>query len=373
MATSQPPEDYVHPADRERQTSNATAMVVGNQPSALPVAAGETSSSAIAARARAEVEARFLYAARFPRNFQTARRRILDACMRPVFAAKARYAKPVGGGKVFGLSIRFAEEARVNWGNIDVTAMLVFDDHERQIYRVQGVDLETNATDGIDVIIEKFVERRSPQKGAEVISQRLNTQGQLVYKIVATEDDLLVKVNNKLAKARRNVILTLLPADIKEEAEAQIIATQRDGDSADPQGAIKRIVDAFWPLGVTPNQIVELLGHPIEQSSPAEIGMLRTYYTTLHDGEGTWAEILEAHTGGKKTAEPAATPTGEAPSTAKGAEGLKSRMGAAKKPDTPAPAAGTKAAFDADEGKCEFCFELVGRGAPHLKTCPSLK
>lgn len=353
MATQQQPvDDRPHPADVENH--RGALAPVGQ--SALPVAAGETSSSAIAARARAEVEARFVYAMRNPRDFQTARRRILDACKRPRFAEKARYAKPIGGGKVFGLSVRFAEEVRVNWGNLDVTAMLVFDDAERQIYRVQGVDLETNATDGVDVIVEKFVERRQVRDGMEVIGQRVNTGGQIVYKVRATEDDFLVKANNRIAKARRNVILTLIPADIKEEAEAQIIETMRTADAQDPQAAIKKIIDAFWPLGVMPAQIVELLGHPIEQSTPAEIQLLRTYYQTLSEGEGTWAEIFEAHTNGKRPAEGGASAKAPEP---KGTEGLKGKLGATRAGTAPALVKGVD---------CKECGAKVGQ--PHKDACP---
>lgn len=364
MATTQQPlDDAQHPADR----APSSAMTV--PASLLPVAAGETSSSAIAARARAEVEARFVYAMRNPRDFQTARRRILDACKRPGFAAKARYSKPVGGKSITGLSIRFAEEARVNWGNMDVTAMLVFDDVERRIYRVQGVDLETNATDGVDVIVEKFVERRHAGKGQEVIGQRLNTKGELVYRVAATEDDMLVKVNNQIAKSRRNVILTLLPADIKEEAEAQIIETQRNSDAQDPAAATKKLVDAFWSLGVTPVQLAELLGHPIEQTSPAELTLLRAYYTTMSDGEGTWAEVFEAHTHGKTSTSSHAEQT----SQKSGSAGLKDRL-SEKKADgaKTAPTGKTADASGLKEGQCEFCLELVGKGAKHRPDCPAL-
>lgn len=347
MATSMPPEDHDRPIP-----GDAPKAVVKADESRLPVAAGETASSAIAARARAEVEARFVYASRFPRVFQTARRRILDACSRPLFAAKARYSKPVGGKAITGLSIRFADEAATCWGNLDVTAMVVFDDSEKRIYKVAGIDLETNRTDASEIIIEKFVERLHPAKGSEVISQRLNTRGEVTYRIRATEDDLLVKVNNQLAKARRNVILNIIPADIKEEAEALIIKTQQSKDAEDPKGAIKKIVDAFWPMGVTPDMIVELLGHAIEQVNPAELMQLRAYWQSMDDAEATWAEIVEAHTGGKR---PAAAET-------KGGEGLKSRISEKKAAGGAAPAA----AATATEGgkKCAVCFRTDGTHDP---------
>jgi hypothetical protein len=297
-------------------TANLPVPITNN----LPVAAGETSSSAIAAREKASVEARFIMAANRPRDFETSRRRLVDACKRPGFAAMARYSKPVGRERIEGLSIRFAEEARVLWGNMDVTVLLVFDDDMRRIYRVQGIDLETNATEAVDVMVEKFVERRQTRDGMEIIGSRTNTSGQTVYKVRATEDDLAVKVNAQVAKSRRNCILALLPADVKEECEAQAIATLTKRDQEDPGAARKAILDSFWKLGVTPAQIVEVLGHAVEQINPAELSLLRSYYTALKDGEATWASIVEAHTG--KTAKPdaPAQPT-------KGVEGLKAAVG----------------------------------------------
>lgn len=300
------------------------------QPGQVPVAIapGETSSSAIAAREKAAVEARFLVAMNRPRDFETSRRRLLDACKRTAFAEVARYAKPVGGSKVYGLSIRFAEEARVLWGNMDVSAYIVFDDDERRIYRVQGTDLETNANEGVDIIVEKFVERRQTKPGMEVIGRRQNTNGETVYKVRATEDDMTVKANAQVSKARRNTILSLIPADVKDECEAQCIGTLRDQDTKDPAESRKKLLDAFWVQGVTPAQIAELLGHPVEQVTPVELTTLRTYWTALKDGEATWVQIVEMHGGAKKAATQPAEPT-------KGNSGLKSALG--KKPE-PAPA-----------------------------------
>src|SRR5689334_21167621 len=59
----------------------------------------ETSTTALAERARAEIESRYVMALRRPRDFHMARDRMLKECKRPGFAEVARYAKPVGGGK----------------------------------------------------------------------------------------------------------------------------------------------------------------------------------------------------------------------------------------------------------------------------------
>lgn len=291
-----PPRDDAPPPDG-LEASQATALAPF-APSMSAVV--ETASATLAARERASVEARYLVAMQRPRDFDTARLRILKACRRPRFAEAARYAKPIGREKVHGLSIRFAEEIRVLWGNLDVTAYLVFDDEKRRIYRVIGTDLETNAADSVDVMVEKHVERRFAKQGQEVIAQRLNSNGQVVYIIAATEDEVHVKANNMVAKARRNVILTLIPADIKEEAEDECIKTVATRDAKDPEAARKAILDSFFQLGVMPQQVSELLAKPLEQINPAELTLLRTIYTAMKEGETTWAEAVETFGPGGK-------------------------------------------------------------------------
>lgn len=309
--------------------------------SGVPIAAGETSSSAIAAREKAAVEARFLVAMNRPRNFDQSFARLMTACRRPSFAKVARYAKPIGGKHIFGLSIRFAEEAANLWGNIDVSSFLVFDDDERRIYRTVGTDLETNSTHAVDIMIEKFVERRAVREGMEVVGQRMNTSGQVVFKIRATEDDLLVKVNNQIAKSRRNVILPLIPADVRDECEKQIIETQANRDAEDPEGSRKEIVLAFHAMGVSPVQLVELLGNPLEQVNPSQLTLLRSYYTALRDGEASWAEIVEQHATAHGRKAPTSNGGEQAAAPTKGAAGLKDAL--SKKAARTTPAKGTPA------------------------------
>jgi len=255
-----------------------------------------------------------------PRDFELARARILRTCQRPRFAKVAKYSKPVGGGKrVDGLSVRFAEEIRVQWGNLDVSAFLVFDDDTRRVYRVQGVDLETNASDSVDIMVEKQVERKQPREGDEVLGERINSRGEKVFLIAANEDALLTKVNNLIAKARRNVILTLIPGDIKEEAEETIDQTVRDRDAKDPEGAKKDVLDGFFSVGVIPAQLVEFLGHPLETLNPAELHVLRRVFVAIRDGESTWDEVMVDRRAG-------APPKGD--DAKKGTAGLKEKLGA---------------------------------------------
>lgn len=312
------------PDDRDAPAAGMELM--RQQPGRVQVV--ETSGTAVAAREKAAVEARFLVALHRPRNSDQARLRILDACRRPKFAEAARYRKPVGNGKhVQGLSIRFAEEAGRQWGNLDVSAMIVFDDAERRIYRVVGTDLETNWSVEQDVIVEKFVERLQTRDGDEVLSSRTNSRGKTTYRIAASEDALLTKSNAQVSKARRNMILALIPSDVQEEAVEAVIETQKDRDAKDPAGARKRLLDAFWTLGVTPKQIDDLTGRPLDQLNPAELDLLRTTYTAIRDGEAVWADAVDELRSHFRT-EPKEAAAADAPtaSAARGSESLKAKL-----------------------------------------------
>lgn len=179
------------------------------------------------------------------------------------------------------------------YGNLDVRQDVVFDDRGRRTVRVTGTDLETNSTIEQDVIVEKFVERRLIREGDEVIGSRKNTKGETVYLKVATEDEVLTKVNAGTSKTRRNIILALLPPDLKEEALATARETVKNRDAKDPDAARKQILDAFYTLGVTAAHVQELVGgKPLEQLNPAELGVLRTIYRAIEDGEATWEEVM---------------------------------------------------------------------------------
>lgn len=281
----------------------------------------ETAATAAAAREKAAVEARYLVAINRPRNVDAFRLRLLQACERPGFAEVAEYAKPVGQSKVRGPSIRFVEEALRHFGNVDTPTVVTLDDDERRIIRISVTDLETNTSFSTDVILAKTVERKKPKPGEEVLRVRTNSQGEPVSIIRATEDDFLNKQNAAVSKAIRNNGLRVLPSDIVEEAMEQARETVKNRDAKDPAAARKKIVDAFFALGVMPQQLVEVLGHALESVTAAELTLLRSLYTALKDGQATWPEIAETF-GERKRA--AAQPQG------KGTAGLKEQLRAKK-------------------------------------------
>ena len=253
----------------------------------------ETQGTALAARAQAEVQARYIVALQRPRNIEDVRVRLLAHCKRPRFAAVAEYAKPVGGQAIRGPSIRFVETALQEYGNVTPEATIVYDDDQKRTIRVSVTDLERNVTYYDDAIVEKFVERKKPKAGDEVLSSRTNSYGDTVFRIRATEDDFANKVAAAVSKKTRNLGLRILPADIVDEAMWVCGQTRQDTDAKDPAQARRQILDNFAALRIYPVDVDEYLGHDFDKASPSEMDELRAAYSAVRDGEAKWIDLIE--------------------------------------------------------------------------------
>jgi hypothetical protein len=258
------------------------------------VAQVETAATAIAAQAKALVEARYMVALHRPRDWDKVRDSLLKDCRRPGFADSAIYHKPVGRDGIRGPSIRFAEAAIRSMTNVVVETMTVFDDHERRIVRVSVTDLEANVPYSQDVTISKTVERNSTKQGDNVLRSRTGSRGQIVYILEATDDDILNKANALVSKAVRTLGLRLLPGDILDECMAVCETVQKDRDAQDPDAARRRLFDLFSGQGVSPDQLKEWLGHDGAKISLKEHETLRGIYTALREGETNWREVMDA-------------------------------------------------------------------------------
>jgi hypothetical protein len=278
-------------AREDRGLAAGTSSRDGIEGSALERRA-ETSATAQAERAKAGVLARFQVAYAKPRDMDVARQVLLKECKRPGFADVALYAKPVGGQKIVGLSVRFAEAAARSMGNIEITTPTTYEDDEKRIVTVSATDLETNYTISSDVMVAKTIERKKLKQGQTPIATRENSYGDMVYIVPATEDEIVQKVAASVAKVRRNLILQLLPGDIQDECRRQIFLTQDQRDRADPDAARKKLVDAFFEQGVSAAELKEYVGHELGSCSPAELMSLRGVYASIRDGETTWREVM---------------------------------------------------------------------------------
>lgn len=272
-----------------------TPAIINPTESALPVAAQSASESAalaMAAQQKAVVEARYKMALARPRDLDMVRQKMLKDASRPSFATVAIYHKPVGNG-IEGPSIRFVESAIRNMTNILTETSTVSEDDERRVIRVAVSDLETNTYFSQDVTVTKTVERRKLPQGEKPVRVRTNNNGQPIYILHATDDEILNKQNALISKAVRTLGLRLIPGDLVDEALWEIKKTMAQQDRQDPDAAKHRIIDAFAQLGVSVEALKEFVGHELSALTPNEIQLLRTTFTSIKDGETSWKAVMD--------------------------------------------------------------------------------
>lgn len=287
------------------------------------LAMSTASTDALVAKARADVEARWIMAMRAPRNLDDVRQYVIAECKQPEFAKAAIYAKPVGGGNVVeGLSIRFAEMACRQMGNMSVEHMTIFDADDMRIARVTVTDFETNATWSKDINIRKTVERKQLKRNQKPLGERINSYGDRVYIVEATDDDVAIKEAALVSKASRTGVLRLIPGNIQREAMALCKKVIADKAAKDPDGERREILDGFALIRVMPSDLETFLGHPTTQILPVEIQRLRSIFVSIRDGETTWQEVLdevlEARAQAKAANPTPGTPAATIASTARG-------------------------------------------------------
>jgi hypothetical protein len=278
----------------------------------VAMSSAETAAIAMAAQQKSVVEARYKMALARPRDIDLVRQKMLKDASRPSFATVAIYHKPVGNG-IEGPSIRFVESAIRNMTNILTETSTVSEDDERRVIRVAVSDLETNTYFSQDVTVTKTVERRKLPQGEKPIRVRTNNNGQPIYILHATDDEILNKQNALISKAVRTLGLRLIPGDLVDEALWEIKKTMAQQDRQDPDAAKHRIIDAFAQLGVSVEALKEFVGHELSALTPNEIQLLRTTYTSIKDGETSWKAVMddkaEKEANAKEKQKQAAAPT----------------------------------------------------------------
>ena len=294
----------------------------------------EIASAGLAAQARTEIEALYIWAERHPRNLDVARQKLLKECARPSFAKVARYVLKFGGKPIPpGPSIRFAEAARRAYRNLHASARTVYDDPMKRIVRVSVFDVEDGLSDTKDVTVTKTVERRQLRENEIPLSIRHNAEGQQLYIIQASDLDLRAKEGGEVARAKRNLILGLLPGDLVEEAMAAVAQTLSDEFAKDPNAGRKQLVDAFGALGVYAQDLEKYLGHDLDHLSPEEGGSLWGLHDAIRSGDVRWKDVVAE----AETPKPPAEKTPE--KRKRGVAGAKAALREqAAAPPAPAPA-----------------------------------
>lgn len=285
------------------ETSNAMVHVDGGR-SAL--AKNETASTAVAARATAMVQAKFVMAIQRPRIFDDVRTELLRECDRPGFAKTSRYKRPQGRKKneetgawednfIEGWSIRFVEAAMRIMGNVEPETFTLYDDEKKRVLRCAVTDFEKNTSWATEITIDKTIERKELKKGQIPLSSRLNSYGETVYILPATDDDVRMKEARLVSITLRTLGLRLVPGDLLDDCLTRVIHTQRAEIQRDPSAARKDLVDKFALLGVKAADLVEYLGgRPLDAITPDQVLELRAVGATMKEEGAPWKDVLAA-------------------------------------------------------------------------------
>jgi len=299
---------------------------------AIEVQHTDTTNGALAAQAKASVEARWIVAMRQPRNLDMVRANFLKECKRPAFAAVAMYLLEFGGTQIEGPSIRFTEAAMQALGNIDAVAIPVYDDNTKRIVEVAVTDYERNISYRTQITVVKTVERRFLKKNQQPLATRTNSYGDLLYVVEASDTELAAKEGALISKAMRTNALRLIPGWMQEEGMRVVRDTLADSDAKDPDAARRTLLDAFTSLNVSPEDLTDYLGHDVGKVTPAELTELRKLYTALTDGRLTWVNVMEERRAMRGEVDDIAPPR------ATGAARARAAVANAQAPAPPAPA-----------------------------------
>ena len=286
------------------------------------VAHHDPGSVAAAESVKARIQSAYVMAMQVPRNEEQSRARILEACKRPEFAERTEYSKPVSGNRIVGPSIRFAELAVREWGNVMTETQVAYEDDLVRRVKITLIDLQSNTTFSKEIQVSKTVERKN-DKGREVVGQRVNTYGKPVFIVKATDDEIHNKEAALISKVIRNEGLRLIPSDIVDEAIMVARKTLQNRDAKDPKAGKRRVLDAFVSIGVQPKDIEKYLGHSLDTLSPTELQDLRGIYQAINGGEASWNDYAKRReNGADETAPP---------------DDLNAKLDAEPMPDAPPP------------------------------------
>lgn len=287
--------------------------------SGMELAGQGPATAALVARQRANIESRFIMAMHRPRSMAVVRQNIITECRRPGFAETAVYHVPRGGKTIDGLSIRFAEVAARCYGNMPVETVTIFESDEDRIMECTVTDLESNVTFSEQITVKKTVERKILKQGQRPIRERMNSSGERVFIVEATDDDMTMKANSMISKTIRKLILRLIPGNLKQEAKELCEEIARDKQAKDPDAFRNRMVDSFDELGVRASDLEAYFDAPIANLTIDQARSLVPIFNAIKEGELTWRQVMderrEERKDGAPPAKPAAKTTASAPAT----------------------------------------------------------
>lgn len=241
----------------------------------LPAAGvGSEATRVEQARAVAEVAAAVQVAQMYPRDERNAQLAIQAACQRTGLAKRAFYDVPNRGGSQ--PSVHLARELARIWGNIDhgVRETHRDDDLGRSEVLAFAWDQQTNSRTSRSFIVPhvRMVKgMRSP---------------------LTDVSDIYLNNQNQGARALRQCIFAIMPADIVAEAQETCRKTLELGDGKPLQQRITEMVGAFVGLGVDVPRMEQRIGRKRGQWTNADVADMTITYGTIKRGEASADEAF---------------------------------------------------------------------------------
>jgi hypothetical protein len=245
----------------------------------LPAAGvGSEATRVEQARAVAEVAAAVQVAQMYPRDERNAWLAMEAACRRKGLAERAFYDVPNRGGSQ--PSVHLARELARIWGNLDsgVRETHRDDDIGRSEVLAFAWDQQTNSRTSRSFLVPHV--RMKKVRGVQTRDPLIDV------------DEIYLNNQNKGARALRQCIFAIMPADFVAEAQRICRDTLVKGDGKPLQTRIAEMVEAFAGLGVDVPRMELRIGRSRGQWTNADVADMTITYGTLSRGEATADEAF---------------------------------------------------------------------------------
>lgn len=219
-----------------------------------------------------EIKGKMFLARQFPRDPEWSLQSALKECQRKELAEAAQYEFPKGDSVVKGPSIRLVEVLARHWGNITSGVDELDSKDGETTIKAYAWDLETNVSDSKTFTVKH---ERSVGRGD---NRRI--------KKLTDERDIYEMVANKGARRKRACLLSVLPGWYVDAAVTACEETLRKSltEGKSMEEVISSIVSAFSEFDISPAQIEDKLGKPVESLSKNDVVKLRHLYSAIKDG-----------------------------------------------------------------------------------------
>lgn len=263
----------------------------------LPAAGvGSEATRVEQARAVAEVAAAVQVAQMYPRDERNAWNSMEQACRRKGLADRAFYAVKNRGS---GPSVHLARELARIWGNMDYGVRETHrdDDLGRSEVLAFAWDQQTNSRTSRSFLVPHVRMANGARKPLTDVQ------------------DIHLNNTNQGARALRECIFAIIPADFVAEAQEICRNTLVAGDGAPLQQRIGKLVDGFATLGVDVPRIEQRIGRKRGQWTASDVADLTIIGGSLKRGETSVDEafppvltldMVQASSAGRLNAAPAA-------------------------------------------------------------------